>query len=42
MELLTLLLGHAEVRDLLATHDEAIILAANFANDTEGAMACSS
>lgn len=38
VQLFTLLLGHAEVRDLLAAHDEAIGSAANFANDTKGAM----
>lgn len=39
MQLLALLLGHAEVRDFLAAHDEAVGLAAHLADDAEGAMA---
>lgn len=40
VELLALLLGHAMVRDLLAAHDEAIVLAAHLANDSERPMSC--
>lgn len=39
MKLFTLLLGHPEVGDLLAAHDEAICLSSNFADDAKGAMA---
>lgn len=38
VELLALFLGHAEVGDLLAAHDEAIRSPAHLADDTEGAM----
>lgn len=40
VKLFALLLGHAQVGDLLATHDEAVRLPPNLADDTEGAMTC--
>lgn len=40
MELLALLLGHAQVRDFLAAHDEAVGLAAHLSDDAKRAMAC--
>lgn len=39
VELLALLLRHSKVRDFLAAHDEAVGLAADFADDAKGAMA---
>lgn len=39
VELLALLLGHALVGDFFPAHDEAVGLAADPADDTEGAMA---
>lgn len=39
VQLFTLFLGHAEIGNLLAAHDEAIGLAADFADDAKGAMA---
>jgi hypothetical protein len=38
VKLLPLLLGHAMVRDLLAAHDETILLAANLSNDSKRSM----
>lgn len=39
MKLLALFLRHAEIRYLLAAHDEAVSLSPNLTNDTKGAMA---
>lgn len=40
VELFALFLGHAQVGDFLAAHDEAVRLSAHLADDTKGAMAC--
>ena len=40
VKLLALLLGHAQVRNLFAAHNEAVILAAHLADDAKRAMAC--
>jgi high-affinity nickel permease len=40
VQLLALLLRHAQVADLLAAHDEAVRLAPHLADDAKGAMAC--